>query len=210
MPDVTIKFKGDQVALIVRGKLSPAHRPGAMEQHADCTLSNGAPMGFFGEANGNSGNGVGLRMNGTVYDMDELRIHRRYYVDMTDALAYGVVSTVLVVPVSKKQAAEFDKYWSNLDKSPGSFNLLGGNCSTHASDGFITAGILTDGIPGLDTPDNLYEQLVKTFGSKATSHTGYIGFTKIGVGPACDMVIRPYAHSPKVGHPAGGRPSSGS
>src|SRR5260221_10661309 len=47
IPGNTIKFTGDSVGLIVRGKKSHEHEPGLMEQHADCILSNGAPVGFL-------------------------------------------------------------------------------------------------------------------------------------------------------------------
>src|SRR5919109_2095929 len=49
MPDTVVTFNGSTVGLIVRGKSGPAHHPGVMEQHADCILSDGSPMGFFGE-----------------------------------------------------------------------------------------------------------------------------------------------------------------
>jgi hypothetical protein len=79
--------------------------------------------------------------------------------------------------------------------SPGSFNIVGDNCSTHASKAFIDAGILTDGIPGLDTPDNLYRQLVTKLPGKTTTMTGYIGFVPKASG-GFDMKFRPYVMSP--------------
>jgi hypothetical protein len=56
----SLLFSGDQVGLIVRGKKSHAHKPDVMEQHADCILSNGAPVGFFGEGNNGSSNSIGM------------------------------------------------------------------------------------------------------------------------------------------------------
>jgi hypothetical protein len=38
-----VTFAGDKVGLIVRGKKSPAHEPGVMEQHADVILPDGSP-----------------------------------------------------------------------------------------------------------------------------------------------------------------------
>lgn len=46
------KFTGNSVGLIVRGKCSQEHHPDNLDQHADCVLSNGAPIGFFGEGGG--------------------------------------------------------------------------------------------------------------------------------------------------------------
>jgi hypothetical protein len=173
----SLLFSGDQVGLIVRGKKSHAHKPDVMEQHADCILSNGAPVGFFGEGNNGSSNSIGMGMQGEVYDFSELSKKRAGYVDQHKAKTLGVVSTGLFIQVSHAEAGKFDKYWSDLAKSPGTFNFLGGNCSTHASDSFIYAGILAGGIPGLDTPNNLYLQICTEKKGKCTMLSGYFGFT---------------------------------
>ncbi|HWN96967.1 MAG TPA: hypothetical protein VNT99_18200, partial [Methylomirabilota bacterium] len=115
-------------------------------------------------------------------DFAELSKKRAPYVDLHKAKTLGVVSTGLFVSVSNKQAKLFDDYWAALDKSPGAFNLLGGNCSTHASDAFIHAKILGGGIPGLDTPDHLYFQICKERKGKCTVLSGYFGFTALGAG----------------------------
>lgn len=199
MSATTYPFGGDRVALIVRGKTSPDHEPGLMEQHADCALSTGAPVGFFGEASdgGSSGrspssfggsnrastgksNGVGLGMAGIVYDLDLLKRNRPFYVDVGMARGYGVISTVLFVQVSPAEATAFDKAWADMASNPGSFQIVGWNCSTHASKAFRQAGILSGGIPGLDTPNNLYRQLSKERAGKVTSVSGYVGFNQTG------------------------------
>jgi hypothetical protein len=178
-----IPFGGDKVALIVRGKTSAEHSPGKLEQHADCVRSDGAPVGYFGEA----GEGIGyivravlIGIRGEVYDMDGFRRNRPYYVNVFDARAYGIVSTALVVRVTGAQASSFDDYWDRLAKDPGTFRLLGKNCSTRASGAFRHAGILQSGIPGLDTPNNLYRQLVRQRRDLCRSYTGYIGFSSAG------------------------------
>jgi hypothetical protein len=66
--------------------------------------------------------------------------------------------------------------------------LLGNNCSTHASDAFIAAGITNKGIPGLDTPNNLFKQLV-AIRKKAKSYSGHIGFKAKAGGGGFDLVI---------------------
>ena len=213
MTDITIDFaRGPKrVALVVRGKMGPAHHPGAMEQHADAILSDGSPIGFFGEGNDGSLNSAGLGMKGVVYDYAQLRRKRRPYVDLDSAVAYGVVSTVLVIDVTNDQATKFDHYWTYLSGNPGSFNIVGGNCSSNASDSFMAAGILKDSIPWLDTPDNLYQQLTdrKPAGG-SQSHTGYLGFNKKDTGGYV-LVIRPYKLDPKVNTPdAQARGRSGS
>lgn len=175
-------FSGDRVALIVRGKTSHSHEPGLMAQHADCVLSNGSPIGFFGEGNDNSGNGSGMRMDGIVYDYSQLSKKRAPYVDAGIAKGTNTVSTVLFVRVSLSEAIAFDKAWADMTTSPGSFQILGWNCSTHASQAFRQAGILSGGIPGLDTPDNLYKQLCTEKASHVSVISGYVGFSAFGKG----------------------------
>lgn len=200
MPSLNIVFSGDRVALIVRGKTSHAHDPSVLAQHADCVLSNGAPIGFFGEGNtgssGNASSGIGgssrwsadssnssgVGMTGAVYDYATLARKRGNYVDAAIARGTGTVSTVLLVQVSAAEAAAFDKAWVDMMADPGMFNIVGWNCATHASQAFRKAGILSAGIPGLDTPDNLYRQLCfEKVGKLEVAH-GYVGFTASGSG----------------------------
>lgn len=179
----TIVFAGDRVALIVRAKTSAEHTPKKLDQHADCVRSNGVPVGYFGEAGEGSGyvaSAMFIGIRGEVYDMEGFRKNRPYYVDAEIARGYGVVSTALVVSVSSGQAKLFDDYWDSLAANPGTFRLLGKNCSTRASGAFRHAGILAAGIPGLDTPNNLYKQLVKERRDICNSYSGYIGFSTLG------------------------------
>lgn len=185
MPSTVLPFPSEEtIGLVVRGKNSPSHDPGVMEQHADCILADGSPVGFFGDtgaaSSGRSGSGswnsTGMNMRGVVYDYPLFKIHRPFYIDLAAAKKYSVKSTVLVITVTKAQASLFKDYWNKLKANPGSFYLLGHNCSTHASDAFIYAGVITGGIPGLDTPNNLYKQLVTSF-TKTASHSGFLGFT---------------------------------
>lgn len=196
-----------RIALIVRGKLGPDHHPGNLEQHADCVLATGAPVGFFGEGNDRSGNRVGLRMQGVVYDYSLLQRHRPYYVDRADAVANRVVSTVLLIEVDDRTASAFAAAWNDMTLNPGDFNIVGGNCATHASAAFLRARVLASEIPGLDTPDNLYGQLVaKIAAAKRRSITGYIGFEPRPGGYV--MEWEPFALPSQP--PAPGRPGSSS
>ncbi|MGH9887936.1 MAG: hypothetical protein ACREBE_20555 [bacterium] len=200
MSATTYTFAGDRVALIVRGKKSPDDDPGLLEQHADCILSNGMPVGFYGAANAGpsggapsssgdaskksagSSNSIGLGMTGVVFDFAEMRRRRANYADLSVARATGTISTALIVTVSASEARAFDQAWADMTASPGSFQILGWNCSTHASQVFVRSGILSSGIPGLDTPNNLYLQLCAEKGSKVSAVSGYIGFSAFGTG----------------------------
>lgn len=183
MTNQIISFTGNKVALIVRGKTDDDHSPGLMEQHADCACSDGAPVGFFGgEGGGSSGNSgfissaVLIGISGEVYNIEDFEINRSHYVDATKDRGAGVVSTVLIVSVANGEADRFDEYWTNLRADPGTFRLLGKNCSTRASGAFRNAEILSGGIHGLDTPNNLYKQLMKERPDRCTTYSGYVGF----------------------------------
>ena len=180
------------IGLIVRGKNNDSHSPGVMAQHADCVLSTGEPIGFFGDngdgsSGGSSGslsqgglsaswNKSGLNMKGTVANYSDMLKIRPYYVDINLAKKYQVISTMLLISVTHEQKILFDQAWKNIKLSPGSFNLLGGNCSTHASIAFVEANIVNRGIPGLDTPNNLYKQLKSKMKDKCKVYNGHIGF----------------------------------
>lgn len=190
----TFDIKDNVVGLIVRGKTSESHSPGVMAQHADCILPGGQPVGFFGgggdASSGSSGSGsigstangpsisfnkTGMNMKGSVaYYNDMLRI-RPMYADARLAKKYKVVSTVLLLEVTKNQADLFTQYWKNLKLNPGTFHLLGANCSTHASEAFEAAKITSGGIPGLDTPDNLFKHLKMKHKGRTIVHSGHIG-----------------------------------
>ena len=195
MPSKFYTFSGDKVALIVRGKKNADHSPGKMQQHADCAKSDGTPVGYFGGASsgssgadsGGSSGGLGyiagavlIGIKGEVYELDEFKIHRPHYISSAKAKAAGVVSTVLMTPVANGEAERFDEYWAKLKEDPGTFRLLGKNCSTRASGAFRYAGILSGGIPGMDTPNNLFKQLNSERSDKCDSFSGYVGFANVG------------------------------
>jgi hypothetical protein len=203
MVDKVFSFSGGstRIGLVVRGKLSATHRPDLMAQHADVILADGSPIGFYGEGNDGSSNGIGLGMQGVVYDYEAMRIQRPYYVQQDSAVTNRVVSTVLLIAVTPAQAKAFAASWAKMQTDPGNFNIVGGNCSTHASASFIDAGLVKNGIPGLDTPDKLYAQLVGELpAGSLESITGHIGFTADARG-GYQMVVKPYIDSPAVNRP---------
>lgn len=184
----TIPFAGNAVGLIVRGKVGPDHTPGNLEQHADCVLPDGSPIGFFGEPGDHSGSGSGLsswnktgmNMRGAVYEYAEFmdpKKRRQHYVDIVSARADDLRSTLLIVNASSPATTLFVEYWNKLKFDPGGFFLVGANCSTRASSAFVYAKLLPNGIPGLDTPDKLYRQLVAELPGRTKSYSGYLGFT---------------------------------
>lgn len=198
------------IGLIIRGKHSDKHSPGKMEQHADCILPEGQPVGFFGDngdaSSGDSGssfasslkswaggpsiswNRSGLNMKGVVAYHDDLLRTRPAYVNIELAKKYKVKSTVLLLETTKNQAELFKQYWKNLSLNPGTFNIIGGNCSTNASDAFIAAKIVASGIPGLDTPNNLYKQLKAKHSGRVVIHSGFVGAKHIS-GSKYELII---------------------
>jgi hypothetical protein len=195
-----LPFDGKTLGLIVRGKYSHQHSPDLMAQHADVILADGSPIGFFGEgdaySSGASGsrssNKSGLNMKGVVFDYHDMNVHRPYYVDLEMARSkYKVVSTVLLLEVTKQAAALFSDYWAQLKANPKLFNILGYNCSTRASQAFIHAGVARSGIPGLDTPDNLYRQIFAIKGGMVSVYVGYLGFVPKSPGRGFDVFVDP-------------------
>lgn len=200
------------IGLIVRGKENEQHNPSKMAQHADCLLPNGEPVGYFGAGgdgssgldssgsisgsiipswgNGPSGswNQTGINMKGEVYYHADFLQKRPHYVDHVMAKQYNVISTVLLIQTTNTQADLFAKYWKNLSLNPGAFHLLGANCSTNASDAFIAANIVASGIPGLDTPDNLFEQLRSKYTGNVRVFSGHVGASHVS-GSNYDLII---------------------
>lgn len=192
------------VGLIVRGKWSRGHHPGVMAQHADIVMPGSGGMetrGFFGDqqrpgfgssaSSGSSGSGssgrgssagssildsIGLGMRGVVADFDWFLAHRPYYVDLELAKVMDVKSALILVKVSRSEAARLATSWDDLAADPGTFNILGQNCSTAAAAGFESAAIGRE-ISGLDTPDHLYEQLRERY-HDAYMISGYYGYTR--------------------------------
>ena len=171
------------IGIIIRGKHSNDHDPAYMEMHADVLLSDGSPIGYYGEGGGFSARS-GMGMDGVVYDYETMRAQRPFYTELELAAQYGVISTLCVVQVDDDKARKFDEYWKNLSK-PGvakanGFSLVGNNCSSNAAAAFEYAGVIDGGIPGLDTPQNLYTQLQAKYGSSFKCHSGYVGFRRTG------------------------------
>ena len=191
---------GSSVGLVVRGKQSPEHKPAPTETHADVLLSNGMPVGFFGQGTENPGplQGLGLGMPGRVsdptwwetYDADLDGVgDRAAYLDGDLAESWDWRDTLCELDVTPEQAAAFDQYWAELSADPGTFSYVGGNCSTHAAEAFEAAGLISSGIPGLDTPDALYDLLLAEHGDSLRCQSGYIDFEE-GEDGSWDHTVR--------------------
>ncbi|ROS00199.1 hypothetical protein EDC56_2837 [Sinobacterium caligoides] len=193
-----------RIGLIIRGKHSADHEPGLLEQHADCILSNGEPYGFFGDNAPASGGGFsvswnrsGMNMKGVAADYAVMKRIRPYYVDAEEAKRYDVKSTLLIIDASIEEAALFDNFWRQLRLKPGRFNILGSNCSSHASKAFITANIVSEGIPGLDTPNNLFKQLQAKPDRNIAIRSGHIGAKKLSENQYRAEIIAPEIVEPE-------------
>lgn len=178
---------------------NPWDDPSVLAQHADCILPNGFPIGFFGQGPVRTGESVGsgsslssgINMHGVVFDHAAMAAQRPFYIDAKQAKATGVVSTVLIFDVGAKNTAQFAQYWKSKKRSPGGFSLLGNNCSTNASEGFMAAQVVGEGIPGLDTPAKLLRQLLASRPKNSVAtYSGFIGFVPRPNGsPGFDLVV---------------------
>jgi hypothetical protein len=174
--------------LIVRGMWSKNHEPGVMEQHADVVIpdvaGNMKTRGYFGDQPGATGSSAGSRASigmgiaGISADMAWFLDYRPHYVDLELAKLVDVKSSLILIKVTRAQAKELNKYWDDLNADPGTFYILGKNCSTAAAAGFETAHLSKE-IVGLDTPDNLFQQLRAKY-KDAFMISGYYGYTRVG------------------------------
>lgn len=170
------------ISLVIRGKVSEDHNPSWFNQHSDVVLSTGAPVGFFAASSA-----YGSKMfsnDGDVFDFETYKSLRPQYVDVTVAKQMNSISTICRIEVTDLQAQKFDQYWkmlaSDVDSKKERYNLIGNNCSSRANQAFVAAGILDKEIPGLDTPNNLYEQLKNKYPGSFACKSGYVGFKKVG------------------------------
>ncbi len=127
-------------------------------------------------------------MKGTVAHHKELLKIRPMYVVINLAQRYKIYSTVLLLEVTHSQANLFKQFWSNLKIKPGAFNILGRNCSSNAAKAFVYAQIVSGGIPGLDTPNNLYKYLKFKYTGKQKIFSGFIGAKHIS-GKRYELII---------------------
>lgn len=171
--------------LIVRGMWSKNHEPGVMEQHADVVIPDAAgkmrTRGYFGDQPGATGSSasIGMGLAGVSADMAWFLQNRPAYVILELAKLLNLRSSLILLKVTKAQAEDLNQYWEDLKKDPGTFNILGKNCSTAAAAGFEHVQLSKE-IIGLDTPDNLFQQLRKKY-SDAFMISGYFGYTRSGL-----------------------------
>ena len=166
---------GDKIAYIVRYKKSHTADAEDGGGHSDCILAGGAPVGYFG-------NGA-VRAEGYVCAYSRFLAERPHYVNMSDAKANPCVSTVLVMDVGRQKADLFRKSWLSMRARTDGFTIMGNNCSTHASRACYAAGVTrSPEISGVDTPTNLYNQIISAGLVPWRSFTGYLAFKPIQSG----------------------------
>jgi hypothetical protein len=172
---INISFAAmDKIAYIVRFK--EKHGAKAVDEgHSDCILPSGAPVGYFGDA--------AVGGNGIVYGYSLFRSRRAHYVNLTDAMSKPCKSTMLVMQVGTLQAMDFRSSWLSMRAKTDGFTIVGNNCSTHASRALHAAGVIKSAsVSGIDTPDNLFEQIIEDKLAPWRSYSGYLSFTPIQAG----------------------------
>ena len=170
---VHINLDGSSLGYVVRGMADISHSPSVFQQHADCVLSTGEPVGFFGNAGAGSGGVSSLSWNSMSMNMipkalgyDEMLSLIPHFVDSHKAKEMKCFSTVLIFhKIEVEKVSAFDNFWWEKkaartgDLKP--FHILGRNCSSFAYAGFKESNLLSDR-PGLiDTPAKLFHHLVK-------------------------------------------------
>ena len=149
-------------------------RTGITGGHIDMAISGVGLFGFYGYGPGPSGNRFGIDFHGywndTYAKFERNGLGRPDYVDGRA----GELSTICVVMVCPSQVKKMARELHSLEKHPGLFNILGNNCSTHACEVLGAGGILERGIPGLDTPQNMQDALVRRYGARC-----FNGYTQL-------------------------------
>lgn len=122
---------------------------------------------------------------GQVRDLEILKNlpERRHYIDAFYAQdaeyhgesGYKMVTDWIKFNVTPQQASALEKSWLELQQDTPKFRLFGLNCASRAAEMFVKAGILPHGLPGLDTPEAVYER-IKEYYPDATCETGYFGY----------------------------------
>jgi hypothetical protein len=168
---ITLPFTGEgKIGYIVRYKGGHNEDPLENGGHSDCILTKGAPVGYFG--------GGIVAAAGAVFTYSNFQSQRPHYVNLPDAMANPCKSTILVMDVGKQRAELFQRAWISMRAKTDGFTILGNNCSTHASRACFEAGVIrSPEISSFDTPNNLYQQIIKDNLVPWKSYSGYLDFT---------------------------------
>ena len=165
--------------------------------HIDMAIHGIGMFGFYGYGPGTSGNEVGMGFHGywnySYHRFAFGKVPRANYIDGRA----GLLSTICVVMVCPRQVREMAQKLHQLERHPGKFDIVGNNCSTHACDVLGAGGILRRGIPGLDTPQNLEDALVRRYKAKC-----FNGYTKLS--PSNDLTIIHSGKAPATPKHGGG------
>lgn len=174
------------VGYIVRGKPS-RYRANVLPLdepiHADCILPNGSIAGYAYDDesyyNGNRLSQYKLKgLEGKISLNEEVLPHYR---DVEKAVRYKVLSSILVIKVSRYEANIFYNYWKELFESMPKYNRAFNNCATICYGAFKKAGLLSGMIPPV-TPNKLHSAILKKFGNqehyKLINKTGFFGVEK--------------------------------
>lgn len=186
---VEIQLDEASIGYIVRGKNGPNDAPGLFAQHADCVLSSGEPVGFFGLAGPGtasaSWNSIAMNQRASALGYDHMLENRAAFVDVVASKNKRLYSTILIISeIDNLKCSLFNNYWwEKKEAEKGSFapfHLLGRNCSSFAHLSFEELGLLTYSTRGLFlTPNKLFDHLISS--SKInkyilTCYSGFIGF----------------------------------
>ena len=135
------------------------------DSHLDLVLPNLGLVGYFGSGGGICGK-MGFRMSGHLNIGNDwcsgdtarehyLRSHKSY------------ICEIKVCPSAAKKMEEMAK---SIHNDGGTFNFIGNNCSTVGCQILGAGDSQLNGISGIDSPQNLINQLKKKY--KATCYTG--------------------------------------
>ncbi|MFI5343791.1 MAG: hypothetical protein ACHQUC_06175 [Chlamydiales bacterium] len=191
---VEIYLEKDTIGYLVHGRKDPKESPWMPDQHANCVLSTGQPVGFAnrdgpacGGSSGSSWNLVGFN-RGKVLGYDLMCQHAPLWVKFEEAKEANYYSMILFIEgVDREIIANFDDFWLSkilpLGQTFDPFHLIGRNCSSFAYESFKTVGLLSKPVPALiTTPLELLKHLnseLKARNYKLTCFSGIVGFEPV-------------------------------
>jgi hypothetical protein len=153
--------------------------------HIDLVLPKIGLVGFFGnqfDPNDGSGRSIGFDIPGVFKIgeewLDQIITPREGYVlppvdpEKTLPRFRNPISTICEIDISPSASDKMVEKAKDIDKNPGRFRIIGGNCATRASEILGAGDIMKEGISGIDNPQNLIDQLQEQY--DAVCYKGYV------------------------------------
>ncbi len=185
-----LQLDASSIGYVVRNMRDLNTSVSVFEQHADCILSTGEPVGFFARNQAHDQGSIAemfTTCGGAIFGYDKMVRLSYELIDESVARQNGFFSCLLIIQGSTatdERLLKFNEFWKNAKTAnkghSGVFHNLKRNCATVAYEGFLAAGIVEGRMSLLlDTPCSLFRHLVrcaKQKGYTVSCYLGHLGF----------------------------------